>query len=99
MVRPVHAECVKGSCLLVAGEDPLGCGGWSGDTCSDTEFCDFAGDFCDWADASGICHPRPQACDANVDPVCGCDGETYSNLCEAQAAGVDAAAAGPCEED
>lgn len=44
----------------------------------------------------GICATRPEACTADVDPVCGCDGLTYRNPCNAAAQGVSVDAAGTC---
>ncbi|MEO0404720.1 MAG: Kazal-type serine protease inhibitor, partial [Bacteroidota bacterium] len=37
-------------------------------------------------------------CPAVIDPVCGCDNETYNNSCEAQASGVTSWEAGVCSE-
>ncbi|MEM9991654.1 MAG: hypothetical protein AAF738_07820, partial [Bacteroidota bacterium] len=40
--------------------------------------------------------PSDGACAGVFDPVCGCDGNQYSNACQALAAGVQSWTAGPC---
>lgn len=65
------------------------CGGWCDYYCKDGEFCKFSYGFCnDWSDASGVCTPIPSACPDVWIPVCGCNGLTYGNECEADAARV-----------
>jgi len=46
----------------------------------------------------GTCTPAPEACGEIYDPVCSCDGRTFSNPCEARAAGVSQWDPGECEE-
>lgn len=95
------AVVLKTNLLENSNEDPVKrCGGLLGRRCEDTEFCDFEDSaHCGAGDQTGICKPRPEACVAVLAPVCGCDGETYSNSCVAHTAGVDVAASGACGDD
>lgn len=73
------------------------CGGFAGLSCGDDEFCSYpASESCGFADGLGTCEPKPELCTQLFDPVCGCDGQTYSNACHANAAGVSVAAPGEC---
>jgi hypothetical protein len=88
----------EGECQSPGGQS---CGGdlpGGSQTCGAGEFCNFAPDaICGFADATGTCQPTPEACILIFDPVCGCDGRTYGNACEANSFGVSVASEGECE--
>ena len=93
VVGGCFGECVD----PVTCEAPPLCGGLLGQDCGADAYCDFPdGDMCSFADGAGLCVPRPQVCPAVLDPVCGCDGVTYDNSCDAQVNGTDIASRGPC---
>ena len=72
------------------------CGGLAGLRCSGSEWCDYTGSVCGRFDQMGTCAPRPERCAMVYKPVCGCNGQTFSNACMAKAKGVDTASEGAC---
>lgn len=67
--------------------------------CTDNAECP-PGYYCEKApgdcSGEGVCTPIPEICIDVWAPVCGCDGQTYSNACYAAMAGVNVAYNGEC---
>lgn len=94
-IQGTHYDGTPGVCACVP--DAVNCGGRLGNTCSDTQFCSFTESaICGYADATGTCETRPEICTTLYQPVCGCDGVTYSNSCAANSAGTSVYHAGAC---
>lgn len=72
------------------------CGGFAGITCDKGLYCAF-GPNCGAGDQTGVCAVKPGACIQIYNPICGCDGNTYGNACNAASAGVSVASQGECE--
>jgi hypothetical protein len=93
-----HGECGSGSGALQIGD---ACGGFrppDSPDCDKGLFCQYQpGALCGAADAPGECVAIPEICNEIFDPVCGCDGQTYPNACQAAVSQMGIFARGECQ--
>jgi hypothetical protein len=78
--------------------EPPECGGILGILCPANQYCERFTGQCKTPDAQGTCQAAPAACKKKYEPVCGCDGETYDNPCEARRARISLDHYGKCKQ-
>ena len=74
------------------------CGGPGKITCNSALYCLLPAGQCSAPDAAGVCSKAPDFCMRVFRPVCGCNGKTYANECEARHAKVAIDTTGACKK-
>jgi hypothetical protein len=74
------------------------CGGPNKITCNSALYCQLPEGQCNNPDAAGTCVKAPDFCMRVSRPVCGCNGKTYQNECDARHAKVAIDTAGACKK-
>ncbi|MBN1945311.1 MAG: hypothetical protein JW797_06510 [Bradymonadales bacterium] len=92
--RDAVGECIPPNQDIPCGASGLG-------PCPEGMYCNWdesiENNACSAADIPGVCEPLPTACPRVLAPVCGCDGQTYTNSCYAAMNGaVDVLHDGQC---
>lgn len=72
------------------------CAGLAGIECGNGLYCSMDAGRCTVADDAGVCRKKPEVCTEQYEPVCGCDGKTYGNACQAEMAGAKLNKPGAC---
>lgn len=92
-------EACAGFCVPAPPEEVV-CGGPAELSCEEDQWCSYSDDgILQRAEVSGTCRDFPLLCTTVFAQVCGRDGMTYNNECNANRAGVDAIASGPCDAE
>ncbi len=87
-----------GSTGAMAANLDEACGGAGKITCNSALFCRLPQGQCTAPDAAGTCERAPGFCMRVSRPVCGCNGKTYLNECEARHAKVAVDYSGRCKK-
>ncbi|MBU6462852.1 MAG: hypothetical protein KGK01_08070 [Bradyrhizobium sp.] len=85
------------SAAAIANLDEV-CGGPDKITCNSALYCQLPAGQCSAPDAAGTCVKAPDFCMRVSRPVCGCNGKTYLNECEARHAKMAIDTTGACKK-
>ena len=74
------------------------CGGSNHITCNSALYCQLPAGQCSSLDTAGTCAKAPDFCMRVSRPVCGCNGKTYANECDARKARVAIDTSAACKK-
>jgi len=97
----IDLGCSNDSCAT-AQQPGQACGGFAASqfTCDEGLYCSYTiAQSCGAGDQQGVCAIGSRFCPLFIAPVCGCNGHTYGNSCQASTGGTSVDRVGPCDVD